>query len=873
VAGDLEEEYAETVLPSRGALRADLWFWGQTVRTLWAFRRGPGGRGGPPFLPPILRDFAHARRGLLRRPGFALLAVGTLAVGIGAVTSVFGLTDAILLRPVRGVQAPEHLATLHFRAVDGSDETAVSLANLQDLEAGAPAVVRIAGYTGTTFQASGEGLAPRNVHGEVVTGGYFPLLGVTASKGRLFAVDEIDGVDGPAVVVLSNRFWRGALGADEDVVGRTLRLNGTTFTVIGVAAPGFKGTDRLDDVELWVPGSRYATLRHLEGRPGYDPESRRLNHFMRSVIRVREDATDAQAEAELRAAMARLIEVHPDEYGIYAELVPTVDRGIGLDVGTRRRLSSILRILAVLALVVLGVACANVAGLLLLQGFRRQGETAVRRALGAAPGHLAVRHLVEAFLLAFPAAALGLALSMAMNAAMGKSGLFPDGVGEQVTMDFRVFAFAVGTAAVTALVFGAVPALLAARVDVNAALKAARRPSSTATRSLQSGLIVVQLSLAVVLVAGAVLLGRTVENLNSVQLGFEPEGVLAFQYDPGPQGYGADEIARFHRAVLEKAGAFPGVAAAAADTYAPFSFWGFGVELRHPVDPSRKASARLDWVSDGFFSLLAVPVLAGRAFTRDETLPSAGKDPQVAVLGRTLALELFGTPERALGRRLDFASSRMPSHPVVVGVVEDFIDGNLRRDPRAKLYLPLPGAAQSPATLLLRTPRPVAEVESDVRRALASADPNVPVLYRMDLSEGLSRATARERTFLDLFAQLSAVAVLLAVAGLYSVVAYAAAQRRREFGVRLALGASGLRLTRLIIGHSLSMGVAGVGVGVGLALLGRQVLAGVLFGVEALDLPSLGAAAGVLLAVAFLAGVIPALQAMRVDPAAVLRAE
>lgn len=878
VVGDLEEEFTERVQSERGFLRPRLWFWGQALRTLWAFaRRRPAPGATPRLASSFLREARRAGRALLRRPGTALLVVPTLAVGVGAVTSVFTLADAILLKPLPGVVAQSDVAVARFsHRVEGERYLdAISLPNLRDLGSGAPSVSEIAGDQILSLQASAADLAPRYVEAAIVTGRYFALLGVVAARGRLFTEREADTPGAEPLVVVSDAFRRRVLGADPDVVGRTLRLNGTPFTVIGVASPGFRGPDRLNDVEVWVGGAHYAHLRHLPNEEGAI-DARGATVFMRALLRLRPGASREQAQRELRAVMARLVRAHPDENADYATYLPTVDGGIGLGPGTESIVATV-RLLAVLVLVILAVACANVAGLLVLRGVRRQGETAMRRALGAARAHLVAYHLAEALLLAAPSMALGLAVALTTNRGMWRAGMFPDGVAERAAVDPRAFAFAAAVAVLTALLFGGLPATLAARVDVHSALKEAQRTSSRAATFLQGGLIVVQLSLAVALVGGALLLHRTLANLDDVSLGFEPRGVLAFHLDAGPQGYDPSEALAFHRSVLREASAIPGVEAAAEDAGPPFVGVRFAGRVHHPVDPSRVMFVLADYVSEGLFDLLRIPVLAGRGFTPGEAADAPGGEATAAVLSLSLARMLFGTPERAVGRLLETerygGSYAVTSATRVVGVVDDVVDGDRRRDPRPRIYYPQAAAHPTFGTLLLRTSRPLADVEADVRGVLDTVDPAVPLFDATALSVRVEQATAKERTLLRLSAILSVVAVLLAAVGLYAVVAYAAAQRRREFGIRLALGATGAGVTRLVVGHALAFGVAGVACGVATTLVGRRLLSGLVFGVGASDPSALGTAGALLVVVAVAAALTPALRAARLDPASILRSE
>jgi predicted permease len=873
VSGDLEEEYTESVRPEVGKLRADLWFVGQAMRSVASFAPPNKGvdRSRIPS-PPVPREARHAMRGLARSPGFSALAIVTLAVGIGTVTSVFSVADAVLFRVVAGVERPEELAMVHFAREKDGGEAPVSLPNLRDLGAGSPGVSAIAGYSRARLQVSADGLPARTAWSQIVTGAYFELLGVKPARGRLFTRQEAEAPDGRALVVMSDAFWRRVFQSDPGAIGRTLRINGLPFTVVGVTPPEFRGVERLDSLELWVPASQHVALRHGQGIPGWELEGRGAAHFANTLIRIAPGTSPAAVERQLRAAMAQLVEAYPADNEVYREALPTVDAAIGLAPRDRARLDPTLKVLAGLVAVILLVTCANVANLLVLRGLRRREETALRSALGAARTHLVLQNLAEALLLALPAALLGLVIALGVNEVLWGTGLFPHGVAEHTAIDGRVFAFAAWLGVLTATTFGLLPALLHGRGDQGAALKSAHRSSSRTAVALQGGLSVAQLALSLALVGGVLLLSRTSANLTSIDPGFSPEHVLAMEINPGPQGYRGAEVDGFRTALVEQVAGLSGVEAVAASGFPPFGHISMQLQVRHPVDATRMLSSRADWVTDGFFETLGVPILAGRAFAADETT-TLDEESRPVVLGRSLAARLFGTPERSVGRSLDAAVFGQPMPVHVVGVAEDIIDADLRRDPYPKMYVAMPGSPQSFTTLLVRTGRPLDAVAGDVRGVLGGIDADVPLGSVTELSRLLAGATVRERTFARLAALLAAIAILLAGVGLYSVVAYAAAQRRREFGIRIAVGASGVGITRLVLGHALVFGLGGVAVGLAVSVAGSRLLAGVVFGVAPTDPVSLGAAAGVLLMVTVAASLVPAWGATKVDAGVVLRGD
>lgn len=873
VTGDLTEEYVDTVLPERGRLRADSWFVGQSVRSVWSFARY---RGGPSrserVARPSAREVRYAFRGLMRRPGHSALAVVTLAVGIGTATSVFSVTDAVLLRDVPGVEGQEALATVSFSHPRTGGESPISLPNLRDLGEASPAVAEIAGFTRALFQLSIEGLPARSGWSQIVTGGYFEMLGVAASQGRLFTREEAESMDGAPLAVVSDAFWRGTLQRDPEVVGRSLRINGLPFTIVGVMQPDFRGIERLDSLDLWVPASQHVALRHGQGIPGWELEGRGAAHFANTIIRIDEGAQIDDTEEQLQAAMTNLVEAYPDHNERYAEAVPTVDAGIGISASDRSRLAPTLQVLAGLVVMILLVTCANVANLLVLRALQRRDETVLRRALGAARAHLFFQNLAEALILALPAVLLGLMIAVGVNGVMWSSGLFPTGVATHTTIDARVFAFAAALGILTACTFGLLPALLHRDAHQHRAVQAARRASSRSATLLQGGLSVVQLALSLALVGSVLLLARTSSNLTSVDPGFVSEGVVAIEVDPGPQGYRGEEVSDFRAALVDRVGSIDGVEAVAASGFPPFGHIAMQLEVREPSDPSQMLTSRADWVTGSFFDAIGIGISHGRPFTLEEsTIDAEGRT--AVVLSRSLAERLFGAPERAVNQSLDVAVFGQPMEAFVVGVTADIIDANLRREPHPKMYVAMPGSPQSFTTLLVRTQRPTQALAAEVRSAVEEIDSNIPLGSVAELEDLVANATVRERTFARLSALLAAIALLLAGVGLYSVVAYAAAQRRREFGIRLAVGASSVGITRLVLRHSLVFGALGVGLGVAVFLAGSRLLAGIVFGVASTDPLTLAGAATLLLMVTVAASLAPALSATRVDPAVTLRSE
>ena len=870
VSGDLEEEYRGRMVPERGQRGADSWFWGQVLRSLVAFARHRSTPSNNPFrrqsprLRGSLSDLRFALRILTHRPGFAAVTILTLGVGIGAATSVFSAANWILYRPVPGVVDPERLALVEFRSDDGDDEEA-SYPNLMDLEEGAPGVAALAGHAVIPLQASAVGLEPRVLRGEAVTGGYFELLGVTAALGRLFSPEELDVGSESAVAVLGHGAWVEHLGSDPDVLGRTVGLNGGAYTIVGVAAHGFAGTHRLDAIDVWVPGAMLARLRHYP--PDYTMARRDYAPF-ETVARLAPGVSAETAEGQLRTAAERIVDAHGEEAGTLVAHRPRVFEGIGLRAGRRAAMERTTRLFYWVVSFILLIACANVANLLLLRSTHRQGTTAVRRALGASRVRVALLHLGESVALAVPAATVGVLVAIGLNRVFWTTGFLPTGSLEALRIDGRVLAFALALGVVTTLVFGLFPAMLASRVDVAANLRGNRFGTRRAAL-VRGGLTVVQLSLCLALVVGTLLLGRTLWNLQQVELGFRPEGVTTFEVHPGLQGYSPERIEVFHRELLAKVRSLPSVRSASMTVHAPFSSAMVRFAARPAGESDREGIlAQVGFITDDYFETLGVPVLLGRPFRQDELRP----DGDMVILGETAARRLLGD-RSPVDATISASTFRGARDFRVIGVVQDARDWELRGPSGPTMYLPFADYASSGGTLLVVSPEPPDLLTRAVRDIVAGVDPTVPVFRSEPLADAVARRTSDERTLVRLVGLLAGLAAALAGVGLYAVVAHAVAERTREIGIRIAVGADSRRVVVLIARHAAMFGGIGVVVGVFASAGVARALRSRLYGVEPFDPVVFGAAALLLGVVVIAASVVPARSAARIDPMVSLRVE
>jgi predicted permease len=887
VTGDLLEEFDRRALCGGHRSRARRWFWRQALGSIFAVLRGkvgrrragagsgetsPGSPAGPGARRPLraaatgaLQDLRFAVRALRRRPGFALLATLTLAVGVGATTSVFGYANWILLRPLPGVSAPaERLAIVEYRQSPNRG-TGVSYLNLQDLEAGAPAIERlVAGTQGEDFQLSARGLGPLLIQGDAVTPGYFDVLGVRPNRGRLFTPEETRPEASEPVAVISHRLWTEAMRSDPSVIGRTLMVNGLPLTVIGVAGEGFAGHERISAIDMWVPIGMYWPLRH---RPALSAADRGSRLFFETVALLAPGATPEQAEAQLREVMARLVAAYPDENEIHSEHVPVVFAGVGTRPRARAGQWQMVALMSAVALLVLLVACANNANLLFTRVVSMRGESAVRRALGASRGRLVRQQLAEALLLALA----GGALAWGVAASMSRLFAGDARLGAGVSIDARVLVFALATAVTLPMLFALLPAWLSGRVDLVRNLPGGGSFSVRRRAAVRGTLTVVQLALSLALLVGSLLMIRSVAKLADVDLGFDPEGLVVAFVDPGPQGYTRERAIAFHLELLARAKEMDGVEAATVAYNGPFE-----TNLHVRVRPGG-APAGNEWPSlpienagTDYFATARIPVLTGREFRPEEMVFGAPTTDGVAILNEMLARSLFGGVD-VIGRTVVALDREL----TVVGVVGNVRNG-FREDPDPILYQPLPADALISTTMLrliVRTERPPERVAASLRDVVAGLDPNVPVYLTQTLQRLMAQDLAEERILMRFLIALGALSTALAAVGLYAVVRWSVAERTREIGVRMALGAAPAGVVALVTRTALLFGLAGVLFGYGASVGVARLLGSTLFGVDAFDPASWTVAAALLLFVALLAAAHPAWAAARVHPSEALRHE
>lgn len=793
------------------------------------------------FVEELGQDVRHAIRQLRFAPRFSLLAIATLAIGLGAATTIFSLANAVLLRPLPFAD-PDRLLLLNEVNPEGQDFS-VSEPNYLDWAARSKSFVSLAAWSSRTAALTGDG-EPEQVVAIKATHTYFPTLGVTMVRGRGFLPEEDRGGGDTLVAVISNDLWQRRYGADPDIIGRRIAIDGAERRIVGVMPDAVAYPS---DVDLWTPLSPWA---------GYNRADRRLEVF----ARLRDGITMEQAGAEI-AAIQRDLE---REYPL------ANDHWSGSAIPMRQGFVSpqyAQRVLALLATVVLllVMACINVGNLLLSRAVTRSREIAVRSALGAGEGRLARQLLTESLVLAVAGAIVGVVLASIAVPLLRQVGSGTIARLDELTIDWRVLAFATAAAMVSGLLFGVVPALRMgrARASLDILRSGARLlPGGTARR----GLIVASVALATVLLASASLVGRSFLNLMRTDLGFEPNGVMIAQVSTANDRYNRDRSVAFLQTLLEGVRAGAGVEAAAATVTPPFGRGNFSqsfirAELANPTrDGYRVGSWRV--VTPGYFEMMRIPMIRGRTFTAEDH----GNAELAVVINETLARVAFGADD-PIGRQLASSNGQVKR---VIGVVRDTRHLYLDSLPNPTMYW---AHAQFPIREMWIAVRGRGDVMAVVREQVRALDPLIPVANARPLDAFVSDRSAEARLTMLVFSIFATAALVLAAVGLYGVVAYGVSQRTREIGVTLALGARPGSVVRGILGDGLRLSVVGVSVGLLLAFGAATLLQAILYEVTPTDVVTYVGVATLLLGISAIASALPARRASRLDPVSALRSE
>ncbi len=830
------------------------------------------------WLADMLRDLRYTVRGLRRQPVFSIGVILTLALGIGANATMFGIVDRLLLRP------PPHVVdagSVHRLYVDARGEDGVrttqrrfSYAAFANIRAESRSFRDVAVW-GVSTSAMGRGTDARQISGAMASAGLFPLLGVRPHLGRFFAEEEDQPPRGARVAVIGYDLWRAEYGGDPAVLGRTIHLDGSDYQIIGVAPAGFSGPS-LERVDAWMPVTAASPdrINHFIGDHSWWEV--RGASWLSLVGRIAPGVSEEQAEAELALLYPRILMSGPD--GRTAERVErqsphVVLGGIQADRGPDRspgaRVATAL--LGVSALVLV-IACANLGNLLLARAARRRREIAVRVALGVGRGRLIRQLLLESVLLALVGGVAALLVAH-WGGNVVRTVLLPDVAWGETLADGRVMLFTMLAALVTGVLAGLVPALLATAPSLAGTLKSGSRDGGGRRARTRTILLVVQGALSVVLLVGAGLFVRSLINVGRVELGFEPERVQVVDADVFGAGYQPAQSAAIYDQLLTQVSSMPGVDAAAVVLTVPFrTVWDIDLRLpgRDSIPLMPGGAPLFNAVTPDYFRTVGTPFNQGRSFTAADR---AGSE-QVAIVSQSTARILWPAGD-AIGQCIHTTDESDAPCTTVIGVVGDVQWNDLRGEPRHQIYVPLAQQVTGPPmrTLLVRPSGDPRSLDAALRQAVQEVAPNVAYTPVTPLLDGVEPQLRPWRMGATMFTAFGVLALIIAAVGLYSVLAYSVAQRAHELGVRVALGASTNDVLRLVVGSGLRVTAAGVVVGVVAALLLGGRIEPLLYDVGARDPVVIGSVAGILLLVAAVASLLPAIRAARVDPNRALRSD
>jgi predicted permease len=815
-----------------------------------------------------MQDVRYAWRMISKAPSTTVTAIVTLALGIGATSAIFSFVNAILLSPLPGIGDADRVVTIG-RTIDGQGFDNSSYPNYVDLRDQNAVFSDVAAVTPTPFSLSTADRAER-LTGAAVTPNYFRTLGVRFARGRgLLDTDHLRP-GGPAVAVISYGIWERLFGLDAGVVGRAVSIDGYPFQIVGVTARGFLGTDATTPQDLWVPLSMVATMPILPSFiRGVEVFQMREGVWIMLYARLKQNISVERADANVQAIAHRLRAYPGNEKNGW-----TVAPGVGLHPDDRRRVTRLAGLLfgAVGVLFLLG--CANVATLTLSRAAARAREISVRLALGASRARLTRQLLTESLVLALLGGSAGLLVSYWATAGLSAllAGSSRLSIAADLSPDLRVLGFTLFTSCVAAGLFGLAPALQSSRANLVPGLKEAATAAPRQTR-LRRAFVVVQLTLSIVLLVAAGLLLRSVRAFSAIQPGFDASKLILLTVEPSITGrYDDARLRLFYDRLLEGVHSIAGVEAATLARIAPVTPRGYGMSARipdKPGSPVEKHGLQFNTVASNYFDVMRIPILRGRALNSRDTTGS----PAVAVVNETAA-QRFWPDEDALGKLVWISGEPVPRQVVGVAAIVKYRE--LVERPYPVAYFPMSQPypmSEAPAVIHVRTPLPAAKLAAEVGREVHRLDPDVPVFDVKTVSRHIADSYWQQRLIGAVIGILAALALTLGSAGMYGVMAYAAAERTHEIGVRLALGAPATGIVRLFTAQAARIIAIGVVLGVALALAVTRVMASLLFGVTSRDPFTFAAAVVLLASVSLLACLGPAVRATRVDPMIAVRAE
>jgi len=808
----------------------------------------------------IRQDVKHAIRGLRRARAFTAIALLTLALGIGANTAIFSVIDGALLRPLPFPDAGQ-LVFLWNTHHSGELEP-LGPGRMLDFRAGSTSFSSLAGISHMSFTLTGAG-DPERIAGSSVSSTFFDVLGVAPLLGQPFHSNAAD----PSSVVLTERLWRRRFASDPSIVGRTIVLNGRARHVLAVMPkaftwPSITARQAAGDAgpELWVPGGPGDVPRPAVNEDA-DMTGYRNTGYLRAVARLKPGVGFGRARAEIAAIGDRLSREHSDDDGRGATLVTMREQLSG-------SMERPLLVLAGAVAFVLAIACANVASLVLGRGAARRRELALRRAIGASRMRIFRQLLTESLVLAFAGAVVG--LLFAWWASRSLLGLAPaEFAGAGAALDVRVLFFTLAIAVIVGIAFGVVPAVQLSRDSLTDALGegGSRSSGSGRSRRTRDALVVAEIAVALVLLVGSTLLVRSLIALTRVDTGIDTRNLLTFDISlTGPRAeYQARQV-QFYADALERLRAVPGVRAAGAAVTLPIGGDDFGTGYVIDGRPKPKEALRAGYqiVMPGYFQAMGIPVKAGRDVRFSDTRDSA----PIVLVNETLAREQWPNAD-PVGRRVRFDDDG--AWMTIVGVVGDIRHLGPSSPPRPEIYQAVTQRSFPFIAFVVRTEGDPYALAPSIRRAIATIDPDLPLSNVRTMDEHIARALSRPAFLSTLVSAFGGLAVLLALVGVYGMMSWSVAERRREIAIRMALGASRPCMLAMIFRRAIGLAALGIAGGLVIAPLAAQVLTGLLYGIRPTDPISLAGTAGALALVAAIAAVVPAIRASRIEPAGLMR--
>ena len=801
----------------------------------------------------MMADLRYALRALARTPGFTLAVVLTLALGIGVNSAIFSVVYGVLLRPLP-YASPEQLVVLYGRYPQFG-RTSTSLPDFQDWRAGTHSFEQLAAMHKAGFVLTGDGETERVV-ADRVTSNFFDTFGVRPVLGRAFLPDEDKMGGDDRVVVLSYGYWQRRFGGDPRVVGREIQLSGRPWTVVGIAPKGFRYGR---EVDLWAPTRADTTMP-------------RRAEYLDLVGRLKPGVSVAQASADVAAVVRRLAEQYPQTNGRITSEV------IGLQEDLVRDVRPALYAFAGAVLLVLLIACANVANLLLARAATREREVAVRVALGAGRGRLFRQLFTESMVLALLGGVAGIALASWGLAAIGASGVQFLPRQHEIGMNATVVAFSLALSIGTGLLFGLAPAVRLTRGQLHSSLReGARGSTGGALARTRNALVLAEVAVALVLLTGAGLLIRSFDKLTRVDLGFQPAGVLTYSLTfPSAKFRETEQLPALYQSLIDRSRTLPGVKAAAIAALLPMSessYLSYSIEGEAPPAPGAGAppvDVQPFSVTPDYFDVLRIPLRRGRKLQAGDGATA----PPVAVINEEMARRVFGDRD-PIGHRITFGNpgDSTTTWMAIVGVVGNVAQEGVTAGAYPQLYQSLEQGPYRNVFVALRTDRDPMSLAASARGAARSVDRDLVVNDIQPLEARVEQNIARPRLSVWLLTGFAAVALVLAAIGIYGVMSYTVAQRTREIGVRMALGADPVSVRRLVVWQGMQPALIGVAVGLAGAFAASRLIAGLLYGVSALDAVTFVLVPLFLAAIALLATSLPARRATRVSPTVALQSE